>query len=129
MCPLFLSNSYFYSEMITLRKLWKMLFFHQKISFRCRDIQFFVFSSFPLFLPVGRCFRGCSKVNFKVYDPINCLRKNSITHFVWYLKREKNMTLKLCPQMKYQIKNIFMEKSCRKCIAKASPRPLYNFGK
>ena len=24
--------------------------------------------------------------------------------------------------------NIFIEKSCKKCAAKASPRPLYNFG-
>ena len=31
--------------------------------------------------------------------------------------------------MEYQIKNIFMEKSCRKCAAKDSPRPLDNFGK
>ena len=39
------------------------------------------------------------------------------------------MTLKLCPYMEYHIKNIFIEKSCRKCVAKASPRPLYNFDK
>ena len=31
--------------------------------------------------------------------------------------------------MEYQIKNIFMEKSCRKYAAKASPGPQYNFGK
>ena len=31
--------------------------------------------------------------------------------------------------MEYQIENIFIEKSCRKCAAKASPRPIYNFGK
>ena len=29
--------------------------------------------------------------------------------------------------MEYQIKNIFIEKSCKKYAAKASPRPLYNF--
>ena len=39
------------------------------------------------------------------------------------------MTLKLCPQIEYQIKNIFLEKSCRKWAEIASPRPLYNFGK
>ena len=39
------------------------------------------------------------------------------------------MTLKLCPYMEYQTKNIFMGKSCRKYAAKASPRPLHNFGK
>ena len=44
-------------------------------------------------------------------------------------KKEKGMTLKLCLLVEYHIKNIFMEKSCRKCAPKASPRPLYNFGK
>ena len=39
------------------------------------------------------------------------------------------MALKLCPYMEYQIKNVFIEKSCRNFVAKASPRPLYNFGK
>ena len=39
------------------------------------------------------------------------------------------MALKLCPEMEYQIKNIFMEKSCRKYATNASPRALYNFGK
>ena len=45
------------------------------------------------------------------------------------LRWKKGMALKPCPQMEYQIKNVFIEKSCRKCAAKASPRPLYNFGK
>ena len=31
--------------------------------------------------------------------------------------------------MEYQIKGIFIGKSCRKCAVKAIPRPLYNFGK
>ena len=39
------------------------------------------------------------------------------------------MTLKFCTQMEYQIEDIFIEKPCRKCAAKPSPRPLYNFGK
>ena len=39
------------------------------------------------------------------------------------------MTLKPCPEMEYQIKNVFIGKSCRKIAAKASLRPLYNFGK
>ena len=45
------------------------------------------------------------------------------------LRRKKGMALKLCPQMEYQIKNIFIKKSCGKCAPKASTRPVYNFGK
>ena len=37
------------------------------------------------------------------------------------------MTLKLCPLIEYQIKNIFMEKSCRKYTTKASPKTLFYF--
>ena len=32
-------------------------------------------------LPVNHCFRGCLKINVKVYDIINCLNKN-LMHFV-----------------------------------------------
>ena len=31
--------------------------------------------------------------------------------------------------MEYETENNFIEKSYRKCAAKASPRPPYNFGK
>ena len=72
----------------------KCFSFHLKSSFRSWDIQFFVFLSFPLFLPVGHCFRGWSKINLKVYDVINCLNKNSITRFVWYLEKEKRYGIK-----------------------------------
>ena len=97
--------------------------------FRSWDNRIFLFPSFPLFLPVGHSFRRWSKINLIVYDAIICLNKNSKTHFVWYLENEKRYDTETCPSMEYQIKNIFMEKSCRKYATKASPRPLYNFGK
>ena len=75
--------------MVALQKLWKIFLFHLKSSFRSRDIQIFVCLSSPLFLPVSHCFRDWSKINFKVYDIVNCITKNSITHFVWYLEKEK----------------------------------------
>ena len=43
------------------------------------------------------------------------------------LRRKKGMTLNMT--LEYQINNNFIEKSCWKCAAKATPRPLYNFGK
>ena len=80
---------YFFNQMIVLQKLWKVLFVLSKNPFRSWDIQIFVFPSLPLFRPVGYCFRGWSVINLKLYDAINCLNKNSITHFVWYLEKEK----------------------------------------
>ena len=84
----------FFHQMIALQKLWKSLLFHLKSSFRSWDIQFFVFPFSRLFLPVSHCFRKWLKINLKVYDVISCLNKSLITNFVWYLEKEKGMTLK-----------------------------------
>ena len=81
---------FIFHQTIALQKLWKMFFlFHLKSFFRSRDIQVFVFPSSPLFLHVSHCVRAWSKINLKVYEVINCLTKNLITHFVWYLEKEK----------------------------------------
>ena len=74
----------------------KCFLFHLKSSFRSRDIQIFVFLSSPLFLPVSHCFRGWSKINLQVYDII-CINKNLITHFVWYLEKEKRYDMETLP--------------------------------
>ena len=79
---------FIFHQMTALQKLWKIFLFHLKSSFCSRDIQIFVFLSSPLFSPVSHCFRGWSKKNLKVYDIINFLNKNLITHFIWYLKKE-----------------------------------------
>ena len=77
----------FFHQMIALQ-IWKMLFISSKKLFHSWNIESFVFPSSPLFLPLGCCFRGWLKINFKVYDVINCLNKN-LTHFAWYLQKEK----------------------------------------
>ena len=52
-----------------------------------------------------------------------------ITNFVWYLEKEKRYDTETLSIDGVSDKEHFLEKSCRKCTAKASPRPLYNFGK
>ena len=89
LCPLFSSNFYFFTKWWSFKNYEKRFLFHLKSSFHSREIQFFVFLSFPLFLSVGHCFGGWSKINLKVQDVINCLNKNSITHFVWYSGKKK----------------------------------------
>ena len=67
---------------------------HLKSSFRSRDIQIFVSPFSTLFLPVSHSFRVWPKINLKFYDIINCLNKNLIiTHFVWYLGKEKRYAI------------------------------------
>ena len=84
----FLSNFYFSPNDSHQKNYEKCFLFHLKSSFCSQDIHFFVISSSPLLSPVSHCFRGWSKKNPKVYDVINCLNKNLITHFVWYLEKE-----------------------------------------
>ena len=72
----------FFQPMITLKKLWKMLFISSKKIFR--------FLYFPLlsFSPVSRCSKRWSKINLRVYYVITCPNKNLKTHIVWYLDKE-----------------------------------------
>ena len=73
--------------MTDLQKLWKMFFISSRKLFSFWRYSYFLFSHSPLFLSVSHCLRAWSKINLKVYDVINCLKKNSI--FVWYLEKEK----------------------------------------
>ena len=100
-------------------KTKKCFLFNLKSSFRSRDIQIFVFLSFPLFLPVGHCFRGWSKINLKVYDVINCLNKNSITHFVWYLEKEKRYDIETLSIDGVSDKEHFYRKIMQKMCSKS----------
>ena len=102
--------------------------FHPKSSFHSRDIQIFVFSPSPLFLPVSHCLRAWSKINLKVYVVINCLNKNLITHFVWCLEKEGRYDIGTLA-IETVLNNIFVKKWCRKFASKASRRPLFYFGK
>ena len=106
-----------------LSALHKFPNFIYKALFILEIFNFLYFCPSLFFLP--SCFRRWSKTNPKVYDVINCLNKNSITNFVWYILF--GMTLSMT--LEHQAKNIFIKKSCWKCAAKASPRPLYNPGK
>ena len=97
-CPLFslkLASAIFYHIFIFHQmknvekwKLWKMFFISSKKLFSFLRYSNYVFPSSPLFFPVSHCFRGWSNKNLKVYDIINCLNTDFITHFVWYHEKE-----------------------------------------
>ena len=80
---------FFFTKWWPFKNYEKCFLLYLKSFFYSLDIQIFVFPSSPLFLPVGHCFAGWSKINLQVYDFTNCLNKNLITHFVWYLQKEK----------------------------------------
>ena len=95
-CHCFLSKNFKDKAVLCKFKACVLYFlFHLKSSFHSQDIQIFVFSSSTLFLFVSHCFRGWSKINVKIYDIINCLKKNLITYFVLYLEKGKSYDIEI----------------------------------
>ena len=125
---IFLSNFYF-SPYDSPSKTMIFLKFLLKGSSCSQDIQFFVFSSSPVCLPVSHCFRSWSKKNIKVYDVINCLNKNLRTHFVSYLEKEIRCDIETLSIDRVLNKEYSYRKLWRKCAPKASLRHLFNFAK
>ena len=74
------------------------------------------------FFPVSHCFRGCSKKNLKIYDVINCLNKNLITHFVWYLEKEIRCDIETLSIIRVSNKEHFNGKIMQKMCASKNDR-------
>ena len=91
----------FFTKWWSFQNYEKYFLVHLKSSFCSRDIQIFVFPPSPIFLPVSHCLRAWSKMNLKDSDVANCLNKNLLKHFVWYLEKEKSMRLSLWPLIQY----------------------------
>ena len=53
-------------------------------------------------------------VNFKTYDITDWTANNGNTHIAQYFKRKENQAMKIGQLMKYSLRNIFLQKSCRK---------------
>ena len=69
-------------QMIPFKNYKKCFLFHLNAFFILEMLKFLYFH-LPLFFSL-------SAIALEVvYDVINCLNKNLITHFVWYLKKEK----------------------------------------
>ena len=84
-----------------------------------RDIKIFVCPTSPRFFHVGQCFGGWSKINIKVYDVINCLNKNLITHFVWYFQKEKRYNIETLSVDRVLNKEHFYGKIMQKICSKS----------
>ena len=123
MCPLFFSKFLFFTKWYSFKNYEKCFLFRLKISFGSRDIQMLVYSSSPLLSPVSHCFRSWFKKNLKVYEVINCLNKNLITYYIWYLEKEIRCDIETLSIDRVLHTEHFYGKLC---APKASPRPLFN---
>ena len=52
-----------------------------------------------------------------------------MVQFVWYLDKERTYGIEILSFARVLNMGHFMEKSCRKCAPKTSPRPPFYFGK
>ena len=112
----FLQIFYFFTKWSPFKNYEKCFLFHLKSCFRSLDIKVFVFPSSLRFLPVSHCFKGCSKKNLPVYDVINFLNKNLITHFVWYFEKEKRYGIETLPIVRVLNKEHFYQKIMQKKV-------------
>ena len=120
-------QTFIFHHMIALRKLIRRIFISSRKLFSFLRYSNFGIFVFPYFLPVSHCFSSWSKKNLKIFDFINCLNKNLIIHFVWYLEKEIRCHIETFSIDRVLNKDIFMEKSCWKWALKGSPRFLFNF--
>ena len=102
-------------------------YFIYKALFVLEIFNFLHFCPSYLFLPVDHCFRGWSKINLKVHDVINCLNKNSITHFVWYLEKEKRYDIETLSIDGVSDKEHFYRKIMQKMWSKSQPQTSLEF--
>ena len=70
------------------------------------------------------------KVDFKIHD-LGRPGKNTIArHILPNIWRSKdNQTMKFGQLIEYNMRNVFLEKSYKKCIGETSPRPFYKKSK
>ena len=78
----------------------------------------------PIFLPVRHCFRGCSKINLKVYEVIYGLNKTLGTHFIWYLGKKKRCDIETLSIDRVLNKEHFYGKYAEHMHHKLVPDPL-----
>ena len=120
---------FIFHQMIALQKLWEMFFISSKKLFSFSRYSNFCILVFPHFFPVSPCFRGWFKKNLKVYDVINCLNKNLITHFLWYLEKEMRYDIETLSIDGVSNTEHFYGKTMQKIVRKVNPRPFFNFDK
>ena len=115
-------QSLIFHQMIALQKLWKLFFISSRKLFSFLRYLIFCIFALPSFFPVSHCFRSWSKKNFKIYDVINSLNKNLMTHFVWHPKKEIRCDIETLSIDRELDKEHFYGKIMQKICTKSQPQ-------
>ena len=73
---------------------------------------------------VGELLDKKAKIIFKTYDVKTWKTNNYNTHIAHYLKEYRYQIMKFGHLLEYNVRNIFLKKSCRKWDRETSSRPL-----
>ena len=79
---------FIFHQIIALQKLWKIFFISSKKLFLFLRYSNFCIFVFPSFFSLSVIALEVELRKILVYDVINCLNGNLITHFVWYFEKE-----------------------------------------
>ena len=109
----------FFTKWQSFKNDERYFLFHLKSSFPSRDNQIFVFPPSPIFFPVCHCLRARPKINLKDSDVISCLNNKFMTHFVWYLEKEKRYDIETLAIDTVLNKEHFYEKIVQKMCTKS----------
>ena len=108
----------------------KDVFISSKILFSFSRYSNFCIFIFPSFSSCQPFFRPWSKIKLKVYDVINCLSKNLITHFVRYLDKKKRYDFEILSIDRVLNNEHFLWKNHAENVRqKLVPDPFFYFGK
>ena len=119
---------FIFHHMIALQKLWEMFISPKKLFLFSRYSNFCNLSS-PILSLSATALEVDSRKILKVYDVVNGLNKNLVTHYVWYLEKEIRLDIETLPIDRVLNRTFLWKKSFRKYTPKASPRPHFNFAK
>ena len=108
--------------MKALRKWWKMLFIS---SWNLLSFKRYLNSCPDCFGHVRKWLDKKAKVNFKIYNVIAWETNNSIHILPNILRSKGNHTMKFGQLLGCNVRNSFLQKSCRKWGWETSSRPLW----
>ena len=125
-CPTLFTYVWFFSPRYSPSKSMKNAFYFIWKALFILEILKFLYFCLSLFVPVGHCFIGWSKINLKVYDVVNCLNKSLITYFIWYLEKKKRYGIETLSIDRVVNKEHFYGKIIQKMCTKSDEVWWYN---
>ena len=107
----------------------KCFYFTLKTLFVLKIFKFFANLIFGLFAHLEKRLNRKDKVNFKIYDLTTWKTNNGCKYSLIPKKSKINQTINFSQLIEYNMRNIFLEKSFKKCGEETIPRSFFEKSK